>query len=487
MNGILSGLPNGVLDPANQALLSMGMGLLSQSGPTRTPTTLGQAFGTAGMGALNTYGQAMQRERQNAQTQALIDLERQKAALTAAQVKALTEAEARKAEFLKSLSPTTRPGDIDFMAANNAAMGLPPPERSATPGAIPPDLMQAVRMDIALNGGKNSGRMIADYNKPKALHFQDFGDSIQAFDSVSGEKVGPPMPKNMSPAEKATQDWRRFTFNNPSAAQQIMAGIGAQRNAIAAGRLQTENQRLLFDTGLQGGGVAPVSTPSVTAAPTPAAPIAPVATPTPAPVATPTAAPMPVTAPKPAPTAPAVESRPIIEQVTPKERQTLLMQQPQSRSAAQTLLQDLENGYNTADELMNHAGLSGITGLVNQYPITDVTSQTRAARGLQKNLISMVGINALQKMRAASKSGGAVGQVTEKEWPILQQSIAALDAAQSTDDYKVALANLKKQLQSSAKNIAEAYESTYGKTTWRSAGRILQGRTGAQGAWEVVK
>lgn len=143
------------------------------------------------------------------------------------------------------------------------------------------------------------------------------------------------------------------------------------------------------------------------------------------------------------------------------ERGQLEAAAPQAAIQARTAIANIERLKNVASELENHPGLSGITGKINQYSVFDVVPQTRAARGLQQTLVKQSAVSTLESMRAASKSGGAVGQVTEKEWPILEQQLAALDAAQGTDDYKVALKNLQNQMDGSLERVKAAYQETY--------------------------
>lgn len=206
------------------------------------------------------------------------------------------------------------------------------------------------------------------------------------------------------------------------------------------------------------------------------------------PVSAPTAPPNPERpAPRPAPqAAPSVPTidpnKPIIDQVTPKERQELLVKRPQAEAAATTTMQNIERMGHMAKELSEHPGLENITGKVMQYGVLDMLPETRAARGLQGSLVKQVGVQALQAMRDASKTGGAVGQVTEKEWPIMQQSIAALDDAQSTEDYRKALSNLQAQIKSSSERIRRAYEQTYGPLKYHGVPYFDQSRTTTSGS-----
>ena len=165
---------------------------------------------------------------------------------------------------------------------------------------------------------------------------------------------------------------------------------------------------------------------------------------------------------------PVTEAKPLIDTVTPKERQVLMVAQPQQNVAAQSALQNMERLINVATELKNHPGLNSIVGKGNQYSVFDMTDNATNARALQSTLVKQSAVNALQAMRDASKTGGAVGAVSEKEWPILEQQLAALDGAQTTTAYKAALTNLNNQLTTSSKRVRNAYEQTYGQLKYES-------------------
>ena len=165
---------------------------------------------------------------------------------------------------------------------------------------------------------------------------------------------------------------------------------------------------------------------------------------------------------------PVTEAKPLIDTVTPKERQVLMVAQPQQNVAAQSALQNMERLINVATELKDHPGLNSIVGKGNQYSVFDMTDNATNARALQSTLVKQSAVNALQAMRDASKTGGAVGAVSEKEWPILEQQLAALDGAQTTTAYKAALTNLNNQLTTSSKRVRNAYEQTYGQLKYES-------------------
>ena len=88
-----------------------------------------------------------------------------------------------------------------------------------------------------------------------------------------------------------------------------------------------------------------------------------------------------------------------------------------------------------------------------------------SARDLQANLdtiVANVGFEALNAMREASKTGGALGNVTEKELDFLQATLASLKTGQSPSQL---IANLKKARKRIAENSGaaqRAFESEYG-------------------------
>lgn len=169
------------------------------------------------------------------------------------------------------------------------------------------------------------------------------------------------------------------------------------------------------------------------------------------------------------------------------ERGQLLAARPQATLSARTAITNMERLSNVARELENHPGLSGITGKVNQYAIGDLLPETRAARALQDTMVKQAAVQTLQAMREASKTGGAVGAVTEGEWPILERQLAALDAAQGTKDYRVALKNLQNQMAGAITRTRAAYKETYGEDLkFESTSHQTQGRSVREQADEIL-
>ena len=97
-----------------------------------------------------------------------------------------------------------------------------------------------------------------------------------------------------------------------------------------------------------------------------------------------------------------------------------------------------------ANRLLTHPGLSKTTGLRSWLPLAGgiaTVPGTDAAnfKASLETLKSQAGFSVLQAMRDASKTGGALGQVSDFENRMLQANLAALDTAQSEDEFKAAL------------------------------------------------
>jgi hypothetical protein len=115
-----------------------------------------------------------------------------------------------------------------------------------------------------------------------------------------------------------------------------------------------------------------------------------------------------------------------------------------------------------ANLLLNHKGLSRITGIQGALP--NVPGMAGAdADAMRTTLLSQVGFGALQAMRDASKTGGALGQVTEKELTFLQNSLTALEKPQSEEQFRSELQRLIKWTQDSKERLRGAYNMKHGE------------------------
>jgi hypothetical protein len=110
--------------------------------------------------------------------------------------------------------------------------------------------------------------------------------------------------------------------------------------------------------------------------------------------------------------------------------------------------------------LSEHKGLDSITGIAaGRAP--GITPQGRAAQALYDKIVARGGFKELQDMRAASPTGGALGNVSNQEGAQLRQSFAAIDRRQDAADVQKAITEAISDLKGSKDRVRAAYEMTY--------------------------
>mgnify|MGYP003657235530 CR=1 FL=1 len=156
----------------------------------------------------------------------------------------------------------------------------------------------------------------------------------------------------------------------------------------------------------------------------------------------------------------AIPGGPTTTNLTPKEIQQREAKFPQATLAVKSF--EAKTGELEKDllALRNHPGLSSITGIVaGRAP--GITKEGRAAQALYDKILARGGFKELQDMRAASPTGGALGNVSNQEGTQLRQSFAAIDRVQDAKDVQKAIDNAITDLQGSKSRVREAYDMTY--------------------------
>lgn len=145
---------------------------------------------------------------------------------------------------------------------------------------------------------------------------------------------------------------------------------------------------------------------------------------------------------------------------------------------------DLDRLALEANRLLTHPGLAKTTGLMSAVPGVGGTATipgTDAANfkaGLE-TLKSQTGFSVLQNMRNNSKTGGALGQVSDMENKLLQANLASLDRAQSEKEFKAALQRIVNYTEGAKDRLNNAYNLKH-------AGRVAAG-AGAPGTPKVLR
>jgi len=163
-----------------------------------------------------------------------------------------------------------------------------------------------------------------------------------------------------------------------------------------------------------------------------------------------------------------------IEGLAPKEIQAREAKYPQALQAVKTLETKTESLAKDIETLANHPGLTGISGLI--YGRTPaVTKDARAAQALYDSIVARGGFAELQNMRAASPTGGALGNVSNQEGQYLRDAWAAINRTQDTADLKANLIKAANQARESKARVKEAFDATYDYRANRGSGAAPQG------------
>lgn len=109
-----------------------------------------------------------------------------------------------------------------------------------------------------------------------------------------------------------------------------------------------------------------------------------------------------------------------------------------------------------ANEVLNHPGLKGITGMQGAFPNVP-GGQAANAEALLGTLKSQVGFGVLQDMRNNSKTGGALGSISDAEGKRLEANLAALEKSQSLEQYQANLRKIVDYAEQAKERVREAY------------------------------
>lgn len=142
---------------------------------------------------------------------------------------------------------------------------------------------------------------------------------------------------------------------------------------------------------------------------------------------------------------------------------------PQATAAIKGVEAKSDSFVKDLQDLANHPGLSQITGLIaGRAP--GITKEGRAAQALYDKIMARGGFQALQEMRDMSKTGGALGNVSNQEGKQLQASFAAIDRRQDAADVKKAIDQAIADIEGAKARMREAYNDTYAYREQREGG-----------------
>lgn len=145
----------------------------------------------------------------------------------------------------------------------------------------------------------------------------------------------------------------------------------------------------------------------------------------------------------------------------PKVKLKLDQSYPQASRALQSSVTNIQSDISDVEKLLaDEKGLKAITGTLNAATPNLFADATRAQALLDK-IMSGAGFSALQAMRDASPTGGALGNVSNQEGSKLEKSVAAFSQAQEYGDFREALRQYLIDLKIAQENVQSAFDETY--------------------------
>jgi hypothetical protein len=149
-----------------------------------------------------------------------------------------------------------------------------------------------------------------------------------------------------------------------------------------------------------------------------------------------------------------------MEGLAPKEIQAREAKFPAATSAVKTFESSADKLAADLERLAKHPGLSGISGVI--YGRTPaLTKDARAAQALYDSIVARGGFQELQNMRASSPTGGALGNVSDREGQYLRDAFAPINRTQDTADLSRVLKDAANAARVSKQRVREAYDLTY--------------------------
>lgn len=275
----------------------------------------------------------------------------------------------------------------------------------------------------------------------------DTGNSKQFVNPYNSQPMGSPMPQGFTPG------------------QQVELPLKALDTALTA-------QKQNFETGMPAPKLPPLpgmASPSIAPAQLPqgARPIPDQAAVKGIPMGqAPQGTPLPIAGNSPYPQVGAKQPAPG-GMITPKAQAemnaTRAESKPQATAAYGDAANNLDRLAKEVQGIMNDPALAKITGMVGKIPNAPGSAATNVAAKLEA-VKSQVAFAVLQSMRNASKTGGALGQVSNFEEQMLQNNLAAItNTGQSHEAMKKNLQQIVDYATAAKGRMAKAYRDTYGE------------------------
>jgi hypothetical protein len=152
--------------------------------------------------------------------------------------------------------------------------------------------------------------------------------------------------------------------------------------------------------------------------------------------------------------------------LTTKQKRELELARPQTMGAVEYVVNTNRQMRDTIKEMLANPGFNDAFGLGGDIRSKVSGSAAADVRAKLDQLGGNLFVEAITAMRAASKTGAAVGSATEREGDKLQASRAAIQQFQSPEAARKELGRLLKQLEDAESGVVNAYNRTYGQSSF---------------------
>lgn len=145
----------------------------------------------------------------------------------------------------------------------------------------------------------------------------------------------------------------------------------------------------------------------------------------------------------------------------PKTKAKFDQAYPQAIRNLQSSTTELDKDIADVQALIDdEEGLNAITGVYGANT-PNISAAARRAQATYDKIRAGAGFSALQAMRDASPTGGALGNVSNQEGAKLEQSVAAFAQTQNADDLRKVLRQYLIDLKMAQENVRAAFDETY--------------------------
>jgi hypothetical protein len=147
-------------------------------------------------------------------------------------------------------------------------------------------------------------------------------------------------------------------------------------------------------------------------------------------------------------------------QLSAKEKQKREAAFPTANTAVKSFEDNSDRFIKDIKSLAIDKGLDEITGFVAGR-IPALSRDGRRAQALYDKIVAKGGFKGLQDLRAASSTGGALGNISNQEGNQLKAAFAAIDRKQDAADVRAALIDVIDSIEGAKVRMRDTFNSTY--------------------------